>query len=223
MGLRSASVLHICLVPEFGDAVPGRFDRVGCMDPIAVADPQRTQQRLVGFRGIQRLLIGFLGPQIGKPTAPFPDLLLHTGNSLFGSPLLVQAPLFLGLCCREAFLRLRFGTVQPLLTLSQLPLPVGAARGGAHKAGRAFRTALPLDCAAAVSPIGQQGGARLQVGLGNAPQAGKNRFPEARFPIGKQTGNRVSNRGVWGQEPVRVFLEQLPDFLQVLPGDHQRI
>ena len=117
----------------------------------------------------------------------------------------------------------RFGTVQPLLTLSQLPLPVGAARGGAHKAGRAFRTALPLDCAAAVSPIGQQGGARLQVGLGNAPQAGKNRLPEAQVPIGKQTGNRVPNRWVWGQEPVRVFLEQLPDFLQVFPGDHQRI
>lgn len=74
--------LRVCLVAELGNAVLRPLNRVGRMEQIAVANSQRAQQRLIRFRGVQRLLIGFFCPHVGKSAAQFTALLFKESNDL---------------------------------------------------------------------------------------------------------------------------------------------
>ena len=148
---------------------------------------------------------------------------IHHRRQLF--PLLLQPR-------QPAFQRFHFGFLLPLqrlrplqtlLPLPDLALPVGAARRGANKTGRPFRTAVSMDGAAAKSPIRQQGSPRPQIGPGDAAQAGKDRFPEARIPIREQAGYGIAHRRFRRQKPVRIFPEQFPDLLHMLLRNHQRV
>ena len=74
--------LRVCLVAELGNAVLRPLNRVDRMEQIAVANSQRAQQRLIRFRGVQRLLIGFFCPHVGKSAAQFTALLFKESNDL---------------------------------------------------------------------------------------------------------------------------------------------